>query len=122
AESADGRISLAGLRYALERAAAAHRQPQKGPVAAPRKARTVEDYPPAKRRQTSSCIHCHHVYDFRRETLQAAGQWRLDELWVYPLPENVGMMLDVNQGDRLQRVVADSPAARLGLAAGDRLQ
>src|SRR5262249_40754940 len=112
-DSPDSRLSLAGLRYALERAAAAHRSDSPQGPATDRKARTVDDYPPAKRRQTSSCIHCHHVYDFRRETLQATGRWRLDELWVYPFPENVGMTLDVDQGDRLQRVTAHSPAARI---------
>jgi S1-C subfamily serine protease len=68
-----------------------------------------------------ACIHCHQVYDFRREALQAAGRWGLDELWVYPLPENVGLTLEVDRGDAIARVAADSPAGRLGLRPGDRL-
>jgi S1-C subfamily serine protease len=53
--------------------------------------------------------------------LQAVGRWGLDELWVYPLPENVGLTLEVDRGDVVARVAADSPAGRLGLRPGDRL-
>jgi hypothetical protein len=122
AASPDGRVSLAGLRYALEKALAAHHRepPPKSAVTGP-PVRTVEDYPAAVRRQTSKCIHCHHVYDFRREALQAAGRWTLDELWVYPLPENLGVTLEVDEGNRVRRVAVGSPADRMGLRAGDRL-
>src|SRR5262249_6899284 len=52
----------------------------------------------------------------------AAGKWKLDEVWVYPLPENVGLTLDVDRGDRVRAVAAGSAAARLGPAAGDTLR
>jgi len=48
-------------------------------------------------------------------------EWRLDELWVYPLPENVGLTLDNDRGDLVARLAADSPAARLGIQTDDRL-
>jgi serine protease Do len=127
--SADSRVSLAGLRYALAAALARHRrmETRRPPVAyAPRSPkakapRTVEQYSAARRLPERACIHCHQVYDLRRESMQAAGKWRLDELWVYPLPENIGLTLDVDRGDRVARVAADSPAARAGIQAGDRL-
>jgi S1-C subfamily serine protease len=59
------------------------------------------------------------VYDFRREQLQTSGRWREVEVWVYPLPENVGLVLDVNQGNRVKAVLPDSPAAACGLRPGD---
>jgi S1-C subfamily serine protease len=68
-----------------------------------------------------ACIHCHQVYDLRRESLQSAGKWRLDELWVYPLPENIGLTLDIDRGDRVARVAVDSPAAHAGIQPGDRV-
>ncbi len=122
AESADSRVSLAGLRYAMKAALARHRR---GEAERPRPRtelpRTVEQYPAARRLPARACVHCHQVYDLRRESLQAAGKWRLEEVWVYPLPENIGLMLDVDRGDVVARVLADSAAARAGIRAGDRL-
>jgi membrane-associated protease RseP (regulator of RpoE activity) len=122
ADSADSRVSLAGLRYALEAALARHRRLEtRPPLALTKPPRTVEQYPAARRLPERACIHCHQVYDLRRESLQAAGKWRMDELWVYPLPENIGLTLELERGDRVARVAADSPAARTGIQAGDRL-
>jgi serine protease Do len=121
ADSADSRVSLAGLRYALETALARHRRGETHPPPQTKPPRTAEQYPAARRLPEHACIHCHQVYDLRRESLQAAGQWRLDELWVYPLPENIGLTLDLDRGDRIACVAANSPAARAGIQAGDRL-
>jgi serine protease Do len=131
ASSADSRLSLAGLRHAMAAALATHGKRLKGvrtlsgPEGAGKRVLTplsADRYPAAKRRPPGSCIHCHQVYDFRREALQAEGKWQLDQVWVYPLPENIGLTLDLNAGDRVHRVAADSPAARAGLQAGDELR
>jgi hypothetical protein len=121
-ESPDSRVSLAGLRHAMHRALARHRagQPADSPVRNGR-SRTVEDFSAASRLSRTACVHCHQVYDLRRESLEAAGKWRLDEVWVYPMPENVGMTLAVDDGDRLARVKAGSAADKAGLRQGDRL-
>jgi serine protease Do len=122
ADSADSRVSLAGLRYALEAALARHRRREtQPPPPQTKRPRTAEQYPAARRLPERACIHCHQVYDLRRESLQAAGAWRREELWFYPLPENIGLTLDVDRGDRIARVAADSPAARAGIQAGDRV-
>ena len=122
-DSASKYLSRAGLRHALDAALAAHRRAPPAPQALrPHRPRTVEQYPAAARLTPGACIHCHHVYDFRRDALQAAGKWRRDEVWVYPLPENVGLTLDVDRGDRVRAVMPNSHAARLGLAAGDTLR
>jgi hypothetical protein len=122
ADSASKYLSLPALRHALEEALAAHRREPAaagpmtgGPV------RTVEQYPAAGRLAPGACIHCHQVYGFRREARQAAGTWRLDEVWVYPLPENVGLTLDPDWGARVRSVTAGSPAGRAGVLTGDQL-
>lgn len=123
AESADSRVSLAGLLYAMTAALERHRRGDVGRGREDKKSpRTVEQFSASRRLPARACVHCHQVYDLRRESLQAAGKWRLDEVWVYPLPENIGLTLDVDRGDRVSRVAADSAAARAGIRAGDHLR
>src|SRR5262249_37831648 len=83
---------------------------------------TVETYAAIERIKADACIHCHNVYDFRREALQREGKWRKEMVWVYPLPENVRLHLHPPQGNRLERVEKDSAADRIGLKAGDILR
>jgi serine protease Do len=122
ADSVDGQLSLAGLRYAMNQALAAHRRAAvEKPAAASWPPRTVEQYPAAKRLKETACIHCHQVYEFRRQELQANGRWKPEEVWVYPLPENIGIKLAVVQGNRVEAVQPGSPAGRAGLRKGDVL-
>jgi hypothetical protein len=120
AASADGRVSLAGLRYSLQAALREHARqaPNLDKPAAPR---TVEQLPTIRRLPPQACVHCHQVYDLRREHLQAQGKWSLDQLWVYPLPDNVGLQLEVDRGNVIAQVALESPAAGLGLQRGDEL-
>jgi predicted metalloprotease with PDZ domain len=122
ARSPEARLSLAGLRHALTAALAAHRREgQAKPSPRPGRPLLAEDYP-AARRMKRGCIHCHQVNEFRREQRKASGQWRREELWVYPLPENIGLTLDVDRGDRVRAVQPGSPAVCAGLRAGDTLK
>ena len=118
ASDAHARISLKGLRYAMGRALEAHQAPPK-PEPRPGQPVRAEDFAAAKR--GNGCIHCHNVNEYRRADLKAQGRWDRDELWVYPLPENVGLTLDVDAGDRVTAVRPGSPADRAGLKPGDRL-
>lgn len=121
ADSPDGQVTLVGLKYAMERALDRHRAAKPAVSPTNRPARTVGDYSATKRLAATACIHCHQVYDLRRETLQSEGKWRLDELWVYPLPENVGLTLSREQGDKVEKVRAGSAADKADVRAGDRL-
>jgi hypothetical protein len=120
--SPDSRNSLTGLRRALEAALASHRRDgPRQPRPRAREANTVDRLEAAKRLPDKACIHCHQVYDFRREEMQKAGKWRKEELWVYPQPENVGLTLDVEHGNLITKVAGGAAAARLGLRAGYRI-
>jgi hypothetical protein len=119
--NADEQLSLAGLKYTLQKARDAFRRGDRPPPPPPDPARTAEQYAAAKRMKADACIHCHQVYDFQREDLRAAGRWTNDVVWVYPPPHTVGLTLDVGRGDRVTAVAAGSPAARAGLQPGDVL-
>lgn len=119
-KSDDGRISLAGLRYAMEKALDRHKTGVQQSAARPRPFR-AEDFKAAKLRRGNECIHCHQVNEFRRADAKAAGTWKREDVWVYPLPENVGLTLEVDRGDVVKAVAAGSPAATVGIRPGDTL-
>jgi membrane-associated protease RseP (regulator of RpoE activity) len=123
ASGAEGRMSHAGLRYAMEAALAEHRKnPTAKPAAAPKAPLLPEHIPAAKRRRGGECIHCHNVKEFLREDAKRAGTWKKDELWVFPMPENIGLTLEIDRGNRVKSVTADSPAAKAGLRPGDMVR
>src|SRR5436305_11878061 len=66
ADSAEGRVSLAGLRYAMAAALEAHRRGAGPAPAATNAPRTAEQLPAAARLPQTACIRCHQVYDLRR--------------------------------------------------------
>ena len=87
-----------------------------------RKSVRAEEYPSAQRRPANACIHCHHVYEFRRDFMRRQEQWSVDEVWVYPQPENLGLTLDADRGDRVIAVQSNSLAAKLGVKPLDTLR
>ncbi len=119
--SADARMSLAGLHYAMSAALSDHRKAseQESPPRNEKRMR-VEDYPGARRAR--GCIHCHQVAEIQRYQARSFGKWNREDLWVYPLPENIGLTLEVDRGDRVKAVKSDSSAAHVGVQAGDILK
>jgi predicted metalloprotease with PDZ domain len=111
--------SLEGLRFALAAALERHRQAPANVQPAKHTPRTVEQYPAINKLGPKACIHCHNTYEFQRDWLQSNQKWSLDEVWVYPLPENIGLTLSSEQQNRVSQVAAQSPAAAVGLEAGD---
>jgi S1-C subfamily serine protease len=121
AKSAEARLSLPGLRYAMQAALTAHRTAPRIAAPAVPTARPLlaENYAAAKKMAKNECIHCHNINEFRRHDAKTAGTFRREDLWVYPLPENVGLNLDVNQGNKVKSVTAGSAADKAGIKAGD---
>ncbi len=115
--------TLAGLKHSLAAALQLHKAQQNGnDNTPPRKQSFAESYSAASKRTETACIHCHHVNEFRRDQMQREGGWSLDDVWVYPRPENLGLTLDAEQGDRVVSVLANSPAGKVGLKAKDVLR
>jgi serine protease Do len=122
-ESPDKYLTLPGLKHSLRAALDAHRRdPRAKPPAAVKEVRTVEGYPAARKMKANACIHCHQVYDFRREQLRDEGKWTTEEIWVYPPPDNLGLAVEPDRGNRVRSVADGSPAAKAGLRAGDVLR
>jgi serine protease Do len=121
ADDANKFHSLDGLSFALAAALERHRQVPVVTKQANRTPRTVEQYPTINKLGPKACVHCHQTYEFRRDWLQSNQRWSLDEVWVYPLPENIGLTLAAEQQNRVKDVKAKSAAAATGLKAGDLL-
>lgn len=119
AADAEARLSLDGLRHAMRAALDLHRAGAQD--VPPRKTGApllAENYPAVKRTR-GECIHCHQVKEAQRELAKAQGSWDRDDRWVYPLPENLGLSLAVDVGNRVRAVKPGTPAAKAGLQPGD---
>jgi hypothetical protein len=121
AESPDSRQSLEGLHYTMKSVLAMHERHEK--VFAPK----AQETPQFIRdgfgfRRGGRCLHCHNVKEILIANLQKTGQWSREMGWRYPLPENVGLVLEVDRGNVVKAVNEASPAALAGLRAGDVVQ
>jgi hypothetical protein len=117
--NADNRQSLKGLAYTMQSVLAMHGQDE--PVFAPRTdeaPKYIRDVAGGMRR---GCMHCHQVKESLNANLKRAGTSVRDLVWRYPLPENLGMTLEIDRGNIVKKVTADSPAAAAGLQPGDRV-
>jgi hypothetical protein len=124
-QSSDNRISLAGLKNTMREVLALHeKQKRVSASPAPRKKMTPEDFPtvPPTLKAGGSCIHCHQVNEFRWRADKLQGTFSKESLWGYPLPENVGLTLDVDRGNLVKAVAPDAAAHKAGLQAGDVLE
>lgn len=73
-------------------------------------------------KEHGSCIHCHQVGDMLTIQSVDAGTFKVEHLTQkWPLPENVGILLNRDDGLLVDKVMTGSPAQAAGLSAGDRL-
>lgn len=124
-QSAEKRISMNGLKNTM-RAVLAFHEKQRGRVAPPplRKKMTPEDIlgmPPIPK-GSSNCIHCHQVNEFQWRAQKQKGTFNRESLWGVPLPENVGLTMDVDDGNRITAVAHGSAAEKAGIRVGDLLE
>src|SRR6185369_16413138 len=74
---------------------------------------------PLLRANHRGCIHCHQVQEYRLLQTFAYGTFQRDDLFRYPLPENVGLMFDRDHGHRIAEILPGSAAAKAALQTGD---
>lgn len=120
ASDADNRQSLAGLKATMLSVLemAGRETKEYAPRSAP-EVRSIREIPGGAR--GGRCLHCHQVKEILNRKLVTDGEWSREDVWRFPLPENVGIRLSVDQSYVVEKVTADSPAAKVGLQPGDRL-
>ncbi|MFL5241627.1 MAG: Trx7/PDZ domain-containing (seleno)protein [Gemmataceae bacterium] len=119
-ESADSRQSLEGLKYAMQSVLGMHEREDK--AFAPKSESSSQFIKEFNGRKSKGCMHCHQVKEALDSELHRLARWSRDNVWRYPLPENLGIILEVNRGDRVKEIKAKSPAAEAGLRKGDVLK
>ena len=119
ASGADGRQSLKGLAFALGAALEAHSHPP-SPRPLAGKPFTISDFKSAGM-GNRGCVHCHNAKEMAIADAKAAGTWRREDVFTYPPPDNLGIVLDVDGGNLVAKVKPDSPADKAGLKQGDRV-
>jgi hypothetical protein len=131
--ASDTYLSTAAFRRALGRALAIHKAyPANRQVLAGKTGATPEyavptQIPglqdrPAAATVKQDCIHCHMVKEYALRAKWEETRLSAADLWVYPMPERIGLTLGVDDGLLVKAVAAGSPAEAAGLAAGDQLQ
>jgi hypothetical protein len=123
-ENSTTHISVASFRKTMQRVLELHKgypsnKDQLAGKAGPKpEYRVPKDIPRVERRH---CIECHQVrgnvlrHKWQEKRLTAA------DIWPYPLPENIGLKMDADDGLRVKTVASNSPAERAGIAARDEL-
>jgi predicted metalloprotease with PDZ domain len=121
-DGADNRQSLEGLKYTMESVLKMHQRPEKqfAPKSADRP-QYLRDLA-GGRAGGGRCLHCHQVKEALNRKLVADGSWSRDQMWRYPLPENLGLKLELHRGNLVEKVTPASPAAQAGLKPGDVLR
>jgi hypothetical protein len=133
-EGPDAYNSAASLAKTMKRVLALHaeypgnRTLLAGKRGAKKPAQTALDLPglPGKdkfRAQTrlGNCIHCHNIHDAEVFEAWDMGTFTRDMLWRYPLPQNIGLQIDRNDGRRIIGAVKGSSLEKEALPSGVEL-
>jgi predicted metalloprotease with PDZ domain len=134
--SADGRQSVASLLTTMREVQEVHERRQARAAAAarpddcggapgdadfhpPPSNRTIPEDIPLLRTSHRGCVHCHQVAEYRLLQDFHKKTFKPEQLFGFPLPENVGIQFDRAHGHKIEKVIAGSAAAEAGLQAGD---
>ena len=127
--------SMAGLNSTMQRVLEAHRRwPERKDLYGDKRGTVAEfqrpeDIPSDMIKKTlargpnskASCIHCHNVYDARRDVAISNGNYDPRKRWKYPMPESIGLEVDPVSGTIITEVLRDSAAERAGMEVGEEI-
>ncbi len=118
-KDADNRQSLEGLRHVMASVLRTHAEEPGRIIPKPAgKAVFSSELGGGGR----GCMHCHQVQEAINRNLANRLEWDPETPWRYPLPENVGIRLQVDRGNLVEKVIPGSAAARAGIEPGDLLR
>lgn len=130
--NSDSHLSLPSFRKAMERALELHKGYPANKEQLAGKRGKEPDYPVPEKipglqvraegevtRKT--CIHCHMVREYQLRAKWEEKRLSPADLWVYPMPNNIGLTMDIDDGLVVKAVAPGSPAGKAGLAVGDEL-
>ncbi|MCI0463165.1 MAG: PDZ domain-containing protein [Gemmataceae bacterium] len=128
----DTYLSLPSFRKAMERALEVHKGYPGNKEQLAGKIGKEAEYPLPERipgleergkepTTRKTCIHCHMVREYALRARWQGKRLSPADLWVFPLPDNIGLTMDLDDGLLVKSVAPGSLAARGGLAAGDEL-
>lgn len=125
-EGAERYLAESTFVRVMQQALLEHEAYQKAPQhPAKRPIRTIEDLPAARKRlkagQQADCYHCHTVHDFMTEGARDAKRFKVEDVFRWPDPIQVGLTLDPEQQAVVAGVLEASAAAAIDLRVGDRL-
>ena len=134
AADADAYNSIASVEKTMRRVLALHEDYSNnknglaGKLGKPKPYKTALEMPGMKHRAKLSrstarnnCVQCHNIHDAVHEQLYRDQKFSHDALWRYPLPENMGLTIDPDDGLAIAGVKSGSTAFKSGLRAGDTL-
>jgi len=117
------RMSVEGLKHAMRAVRSTHPTRVKAvpPLRLP--PTTLNDLPAfAQSKQAGeACYHCHFVGAFRFKQLRVENKFTKAMVHQFPLPENIGITLDVDKNNLVKAVTPESPADQAGVRTGDVL-
>lgn len=130
----DAYNSIASLEKTMQRVLALHedypnnKNGLAGKLGKPKPYKTALEMPGMKHRvklsgstARNNCVHRHNIHNAEHEQLYREQKFSHDTLWRYPLPENIGLTIDPDDGLAIVGIKLGSTAAKSGLRAGDTL-
>ena len=134
AQGADAYNSILSLEKAMLRVLSLHRNyprnkaelvPKKGTAKPYRSALQMPGLPNKEKyagtTARNNCIHCHNIHDAEYDHTFSTGKFTEEFLWRYPLPDNLGIQVDPNDGQIVGKVQPRSPAAIAGVRPSQRI-
>jgi membrane-associated protease RseP (regulator of RpoE activity) len=73
------------------------------------------------RQNHQGCLHCHQVREYGLLEAYHEGKFGREMLFPFPLPENLGILIDRDHGHKARGIAEGSAAERAGLEAEDEL-
>jgi C-terminal processing protease CtpA/Prc len=112
--------SLPGIKDAMRKALEVHKKDFARPAPS-WKPFDTQDLTAFKRdpRRPGGCLHCHHAGFYLRQEEYSVGRLSKETIWGYPLPDNIGLTLDIDKNTIVTAVT--NPAEKAGIQPGDRI-